>query len=65
LLSLQKPGEQSHGNLRLFSSNELEIATQNFSPSNKIGFWGFGFVFYVNFFFFLVPPPPPPHPPSG
>ncbi|KAL9399127.1 hypothetical protein Peur_008088 [Populus x canadensis] len=39
------PGEQSHGNLRLFSSNELEIATQNFSSSNKIGEGGFGCVY--------------------
>ncbi|CAK7343026.1 unnamed protein product, partial [Dovyalis caffra] len=31
------PGEESHANLRLFSSNELKIATQNFSSSNKIG----------------------------
>jgi len=64
LLSLQKPGEQSHGNLRLFSSNELEIATQNFSPSNKIGEGGFGCVYKVKDSFFLLPPPPP-HPPSG
>jgi len=62
LLSLQKPGEQSHGNLRLFSSNELEIATQNFSSSNKIGEGGFGCVYKVkdSFFCFHINYSPPP-----
>ncbi|KAF5737577.1 hypothetical protein HS088_TW13G00462 [Tripterygium wilfordii] len=38
-------GQQTHENLRLFSYDELKIATDNFSASNKIGEGGFGSVY--------------------
>ncbi|OAY42668.1 putative serine/threonine-protein kinase isoform X2 [Manihot esculenta] len=39
------PGEQNHDNLRIFSSEELQIATDGFSSSNKIGEGAFGSVY--------------------
>ncbi|KAK6943779.1 Protein kinase domain [Dillenia turbinata] len=38
-------GDQSHLDFRVFTYNELKIATQNFCPSNKIGEGGFGRVY--------------------
>ncbi|KAJ8754150.1 hypothetical protein K2173_002049 [Erythroxylum novogranatense] len=38
-------GEQKHGNLLIFSRDELRVATQDFSSSNKIGEGGFGSVY--------------------
>jgi hypothetical protein len=34
-------------NIKLYSYKELRIATGNFSPDNKIGEGGFGFVYKV------------------
>ncbi|KAJ9181588.1 hypothetical protein P3X46_009704 [Hevea brasiliensis] len=44
-ISTTSPGEQNHGNLRIFSTQELQIATRGFSSSNKIGEGAFGSVY--------------------
>ncbi|KAJ8899933.1 hypothetical protein K2173_019638 [Erythroxylum novogranatense] len=45
LASSISTSEQEHGYLRIFSSNELTVATRNFSSFNKIGEGGFGSVY--------------------
>ncbi|XP_048226239.1 putative serine/threonine-protein kinase isoform X2 [Ricinus communis] len=44
-ISTISTGEQKHGNLQIFSSRELEIATHDFSSSNKVGEGAFGSVY--------------------
>ena len=47
-------GEQHHGNLRIFSTEELKNATHNFSSHNKIGEGAFGTVYKVIACIFLL-----------